>query len=424
MLVRWRDGDRLDVTPPGSNVRTSVHEYGGGAWWVHDGVVFYVDFDDQRLRRIEAGGEPVLLSPEPDEARALRFADGRVTPDGRWFVCVHEQHGADRTEAVNSLVAVATDGSMEMRPGGERRRLLCVAPAFAGRSTRRLDPVDAPEHAVGLDRTLAGRPRGRRASNAAASPGTATRRCSSPSGTPTARSPSSPIAPTGGTSTTSTSQPASCHTGRVPTTTSSSRTGSSAARGTPGTITSSAARTVTDWPRSSISRTRRSRRCASRATPCSSSAHRSGGRARSCDCEGRDVEVLRPARDLGLDAEFLPTPEFITFPTTDGDQAHGLYYAPAHPHVELPPGERPPLVVFIHGGPTAAAAREYAARLGHRYWTSRGSPSSTSTTAEAPGTGGDTGTCCAATGAVPTSTMPWPRRSSSPSAATSTAIAS
>ena len=52
VLVRWRDGDRLDVTPPGSNVRTSVHEYGGGAWWVRDGVVFYVDFDDQRLRRI------------------------------------------------------------------------------------------------------------------------------------------------------------------------------------------------------------------------------------------------------------------------------------------------------------------------------------------------------------------------------------
>ena len=87
---------------------------------------------------------------------------------------------------------------------------------------------------------------------------------------------------------------------------------------------------------------------------------------------GGDVEVLRPARDLGLDAAFLTPPEFITFPTTDGDDAHGLYYAPAHSHVELPLDERPPLVVFIHGGPTGAAAREYAARLGHRYWTSRG----------------------------------------------------
>jgi dipeptidyl aminopeptidase/acylaminoacyl peptidase len=82
--------------------------------------------------------------------------------------------------------------------------------------------------------------------------------------------------------------------------------------------------------------------------------------------------VLRPARDLGLDDEFLPNPEFITFPTTDGDVAHGLYYSPAHPEFVLPDDERPPLVVFIHGGPTSAAAREYSARHGHRYWTSRG----------------------------------------------------
>lgn len=43
-------------------------------------------------------------------------ADGRVTPDGRWFVCVHEQHGSDLAEAANSLVAVASDGSMRMHP--------------------------------------------------------------------------------------------------------------------------------------------------------------------------------------------------------------------------------------------------------------------------------------------------------------------
>ena len=84
------------------------------------------------------------------------------------------------------------------------------------------------------------------------------------------------------------------------------------------------------------------------------------------------IEVLRPAHDLGLDDGFLPSPEFISFPTTDGETAHGLFYRPAHPDHELPPGELPPLVVFIHGGPTSSAVREYSARLGHRYWTSRG----------------------------------------------------
>jgi dipeptidyl aminopeptidase/acylaminoacyl peptidase len=85
-----------------------------------------------------------------------------------------------------------------------------------------------------------------------------------------------------------------------------------------------------------------------------------------------DVEVVRPARDLGLDPAFLPPPEFISFPTAGGATAHGLYYAPAHPDAELPPGEKPPLLVFVHGGPTAAATRGLSAGLGHRFWTSRG----------------------------------------------------
>jgi dipeptidyl aminopeptidase/acylaminoacyl peptidase len=50
--------------------------------------------------------------------------------------------------------------------------------------------------------------------------------------------------------------------------------------------------------------------------------------------------------------------------------AHGLYYAPANPDAAAPADERPPLVVAIHGGPTAAARRQI--NLGHRFWTSRG----------------------------------------------------
>ncbi len=113
-LVRWRNGTAVDVTQPGSNVRTSVHEYGGGAWWVEGGIAYYVEFDDQRLRRIAVGEEPVLLTPEPDRPRGLRYADGRVTPDGAWFVCVRERHGAAGSEVVNEIVAVATDGSMRI----------------------------------------------------------------------------------------------------------------------------------------------------------------------------------------------------------------------------------------------------------------------------------------------------------------------
>ena len=57
---------------------------------------------------------------EPDAPGALRYADGRVTPDGHWYVCVRERHGSDRREAVNEIVAVATDGSfrVEVLAGG------------------------------------------------------------------------------------------------------------------------------------------------------------------------------------------------------------------------------------------------------------------------------------------------------------------
>src|SRR5690606_33453462 len=64
-------------------------------------------------------------------------------------------------------------------------------------------------------------------------------------------------------------------------------------------------------------------------------------------------EVVVPPRDLGLDPAWFSVPEPIEFPTADGQTAHALYYPPANPEVEGPEGERPPLLVMIHGGPTS-----------------------------------------------------------------------
>ena len=105
-----RTGLTEEFTGPGADVRTLVHEYGGGAWWPHDGRLFYVDRADQRLRRLDRpGAEPVMLTTQPPEPRAWRYADGRVTPDGRWCVCVRERHGAEPREPVNELVTGAAD---------------------------------------------------------------------------------------------------------------------------------------------------------------------------------------------------------------------------------------------------------------------------------------------------------------------------
>jgi len=76
---------------------------------------------------------------------------------------------------------------------------------------------------------------------------------------------------------------------------------------------------------------------------------------------------------LGHDgADLLIEPEAITFPTGgDGSAvAHALYFPPANPACAGPAGDRPPLLVTAHGGPTAAARRQL--QLGVVYWTSRG----------------------------------------------------
>jgi dipeptidyl aminopeptidase/acylaminoacyl peptidase len=82
------------------------------------------------------------------------------------------------------------------------------------------------------------------------------------------------------------------------------------------------------------------------------------------------VEQLRPPRDLGLEPEWFSVPEPISFPTSGGRTAHALYYPPNNPTVSAPAGELPPLLVLIHGGPTAAARPML--QIETQYWTTRG----------------------------------------------------
>ena len=112
IVRREPGGERVDLLPEGVSARTRVHEYGGGAWWVHDGVVFFAGWADQRLYRLDPGGEPVPITPEPAERHGLRYADGRCTPDGRWIVCVRESHQPGEPPVVaNELIVLPADGS-------------------------------------------------------------------------------------------------------------------------------------------------------------------------------------------------------------------------------------------------------------------------------------------------------------------------
>ena len=107
-LPGGQGGTAEDVTPEGFNVRTRVHEYGGGAYAVHGTTVLFANFGDQRLYRHDPGRPPRPITPEPPAPAVHRYADASLTPDGRLLVCVRERH--EHGKVTNELVALPADG--------------------------------------------------------------------------------------------------------------------------------------------------------------------------------------------------------------------------------------------------------------------------------------------------------------------------
>ena len=116
LVKRRADGAIADVTPRDHNVRTRVHEYGGGAYVVSNGVVYYSNFVDQRIYRIaRSRGAKTPRDADPPEP---------ITPEGKWFyadaaiderrqrlICVREDHSREGHEPVTTLVSIPLDQS-------------------------------------------------------------------------------------------------------------------------------------------------------------------------------------------------------------------------------------------------------------------------------------------------------------------------
>ncbi len=80
--------------------------------------------------------------------------------------------------------------------------------------------------------------------------------------------------------------------------------------------------------------------------------------------------MLRTSARIAVEGEYFSVPHAIEFPTERGLTAHALVYYPTNPEFEAPEGERPPLIVISHGGPTGNAAAILS--LDTQFWTSRG----------------------------------------------------
>ena len=119
-LVKWTPpGGRQEMTSAGFNVRTRVHEYGGGPFCVQDETITFSNFVDQRLYIQHPYSEPQALTAPGN----LRFADIFVdSRRGRLFA-VREDHAA-HGEAVNTIV------SLTQQPGQRRETVLVAGADF------------------------------------------------------------------------------------------------------------------------------------------------------------------------------------------------------------------------------------------------------------------------------------------------------
>ncbi len=412
VVRRGADGAVVDASPPEVSVASRAHEYGGAGWWLDRDTLYYVDADDQRIWRLDPGADPVPLTPTPRNDRGLRFADGIVTADGRWIVCVAEVHPgedlhpgpseADDAEPRDLLVAVPAEGGApvalfaeadfvssprldpssgllawvswshpdmpwdatrlwvaQLDTSGANPALVGREVAFGGPDESVLDPLwDGFGHLWFVsDRT------GWWNLYRAATPGRPTADVDAVD--PRAAEAAVPhwvfgqrrydllsdgravvAVSAGGTDHLVVVDPAA---------------GSADPLGLDVTSVGALASTATTlvWVGATFS-------------------DEPSVRAALVGRRGAvgPVTVLRPPRDLGVSSAYLSQGRAITFPTGAADGAdestvaHGIFYAPANPDGQLAAGERPPLVVMIHGGPTSNARSEL--RLVVQFWTSRG----------------------------------------------------
>jgi dipeptidyl aminopeptidase/acylaminoacyl peptidase len=380
IVRRCADGTVNDVMPAPYSARTRVHEYGGGAYLVDGDTVYFSNWHDQLLYRQEPGAEP-----QPIASRTgLRYADGVIERQRGRLLCIREDHTIDG-EAANAIVSIDL-------AGGQQQQVLASGNDFYASPRISPDgsrlawltwnhpnmPWNGTELWVGRLRDDGSLQLAERVAGGADE---------------------------------SIFQPEWSPDGVL--TFVSDRTGwwnlyahrdgqigplveMEAEFGRPQWVFGmSTYAFVSDerlvcaycrnglWHLASVdTETREMSRIATQFTEIAGVqaqgdrvVFRGGSPTEAMSVVQLDLntgrtEVLRRSTETELDTGYLSTPETVDFPTADGQSAHAFFYPPTNRDYVGPPGERPPLLVVSHGGPTGAATSTL--NLAVQYWTSRG----------------------------------------------------
>jgi dipeptidyl aminopeptidase/acylaminoacyl peptidase len=382
LVRRTPDGRTADVTPSPFNARTRVHEYGGGATVVADTTVYFSNWNDQRLYRQDPGGQPRPITPEGE----LRYADGVVDRGRGRMVCVREDHTVAGREPINAIVSLALDG------GDDAHQVLASGNDFY--ATPRLSPDgarlawltwnhpnmpwDGTELWVGELQADGSLGRAERVAGGPAesifqpewSPDGVVHFVSDRSGWWNLyRWRDGRVAPLA---------EMAAEFGLPQWVFGMSTYGFASAEriicaysegGTwhlAGLDTATGRLTPIDTPYSEIGAVQAG---PGRAVLLAGSPTEPTSVVQ-LDLATGQVEVLRRSSTVPVDPGYLSPPQPIEFPTERGLGAHAFFYPPRNRDYVAPSGERPPLLVISHGGPTGATSSTLD--LGIQYWTSRG----------------------------------------------------
>jgi len=381
VVRRTPAGRASDVTPAGCNARTTVHEYGGASYLAAGGVVYFSNFEDQRLycQRLD-GSDPKPLTPAED----IRYADGVMDPKRGRLICVRQDHrGAG--EAVNTVV------SLDANRGGEGEVLVAGSDFY---SNPRLSsdgsklawlawnhpnmPWDGTELWVAAVRDDGELTEARRVA------GGPTESIFQPEWSPDGslyfvsdrtgwwnlyRWSDDEVQPLWETDS-EFGLPQWVFGTRTYAVTSDGRLVCSYDEDGSSKLVilgpNTGGREETETPYTYITGIQTA---AEKAVFLGASA-REPVAIVELDLETGDMKVLRRSSEVDLDQGYVSVPEAIEFPTEAGLIAHAFHYAPKNKNYEAPHSERPPLLVISHGGPTSASTSQMNLLI--QYWTTRG----------------------------------------------------